>query len=272
MKDELLERLQSFEIDVAGAAYPFIARLARENGWDRDFATRVVAEYKRFVWLAMRAGHPVTPSQEVDEAWHLHLIYTRSYWDGMCRTVLGQRFHHGPTEGGQAEDAKFGDWYEKTLASYRHHFGQEPPADIWPPAALRFAKPATAPAMRDHWRIPKRWLKYLGLAAIIPALAGCTRLLGFMDGGSFVCFGVGIGVIGILIAIAKRGGGGGGGRGCRGGGIGACGSGFVHHDSSSSGDCDSGGSSGCGSSGGSSGCGGGGGGCGGGGCGGGGGS
>ncbi|MEK6230809.1 MAG: hypothetical protein N2A42_03075 [Luteolibacter sp.] len=35
-----------------------------------------MTEYKRFVALAMLAGHPVTPSEEVDQAWHLHLVYT----------------------------------------------------------------------------------------------------------------------------------------------------------------------------------------------------
>ena len=68
MKDELLLRLDAFELDEPGVAFPFSARLAHENGWSRGFARRVIAEYKRFVWLALRAGHPVTPSEEVDEA------------------------------------------------------------------------------------------------------------------------------------------------------------------------------------------------------------
>jgi hypothetical protein len=61
MKDELLLRLESFEIDEPGVAFPFSVRLARENGWSRSFARRVVDEYKRFVWLAMRRppGDPV---------------------------------------------------------------------------------------------------------------------------------------------------------------------------------------------------------------------
>jgi len=57
---------------------PFEARLARENGWCRAYTQRVIVEYKRFVYLAMTAGHVVTPSEEVDHAWHMHLTYTRS--------------------------------------------------------------------------------------------------------------------------------------------------------------------------------------------------
>src|SRR5581483_11477810 len=78
---DLWARLQGFEIDEPAAALDFTGRLARENRWSRDFARRVVEEYKRFAFLAMAAGHPVSPSDQVDQAWHLHLIYTQSYWD-----------------------------------------------------------------------------------------------------------------------------------------------------------------------------------------------
>jgi hypothetical protein len=102
----------------------------------------VVEEYRRFVYLAMAAGHPVTPSVDVDHAWHLHLTYTRSYWEEMCGRVLGRPLHHDPTRGGLAEGAKFTDWYARTLRSYQEAFGSAPPADIWPSPAERFAPAA----------------------------------------------------------------------------------------------------------------------------------
>ena len=154
MKDELLLRLESFEIDQPGVSFPFSARLARDQGWDRGFARRVCDEYKRFLWLAVKAGHPVTPSEEVDEAWHLHLCYTRSYWDDLCGKLLGKPLHHGPTEGGRDEDEKFADWYGRTLDSYRRHFGEEPPTDIWPPVGQRcggWTPPVAASARRMRW-------------------------------------------------------------------------------------------------------------------------
>ena len=92
----------------------------------------------------MTAGHEVTPSDEVDQAWHLHLTYTRSYWDGLCDAVLGRALHHGPTKGGQAEGDRFENQYERTLASYRAAFGEEPPEDIWPPSAVRFGEAASS--------------------------------------------------------------------------------------------------------------------------------
>ncbi len=265
MKDELLLRLESFEIDQPGVSFPFTSRLARDQGWDRGFARRVTGEYKRFLWLAMRAGHPVTPSEEVDEAWHLHLCYTRSYWDELCGKVLGKPLHHGPTEGGRAEDEKFVDWYGRTLDSYRLHFGEEPPADIWPPVGRRFervARRTVDPA--EYWVVPmiklRRVLAMAAGLALIPLLAGCTPLLGVIDFSGFLCIAGVFVFIAVLIKVAKGGGKGGGGSGCGGDG---CGGGISFlgggSDSGSGGSSDDSGSSGCGSSG-----------CGGGGCGGGG--
>lgn len=43
---ELYRRIADFSIDEPGVRLPFTARLARENGWDRDYTLRVVEEYK----------------------------------------------------------------------------------------------------------------------------------------------------------------------------------------------------------------------------------
>ena len=121
---------------------PFSARLARENGWSRAFVAKAIEEYRKFCFLAVHADHPVTPLDEVDQVWHLHLTYSRHYSDALCRDTLEQPLHHGPTEGGVAEDRKFHDWYENTLASYRRYFG-EPPNDVWPAAHERLTTRAT---------------------------------------------------------------------------------------------------------------------------------
>jgi hypothetical protein len=133
----LLQRLTAFSFDEGTPALPFEARLARENGWTPGYARRAIEEYRRFMFLAAIAGHPVTPSDQVDQVWHLHLLYTRSYWDRFCKDVLQRRIDHHPTMGGREEGTKFLRWYDDTLASYRRHFG-EPPADIWSSAAVRF--------------------------------------------------------------------------------------------------------------------------------------
>lgn len=148
--------IRDFPLDDPESGLTFTARLARENGWARDFAARVVMEYRRFSYIAVRTGKPVTPSDEVDQAWHLHLLYSRSYWDEFCPKALGMPFHHGPTKGGAAEGQKFHDWYGSTLRAYEATFGEPPPADIWPSPEKRFRDGAAFRRINTetHWVVP----------------------------------------------------------------------------------------------------------------------
>ncbi|MFM7057215.1 MAG: hypothetical protein ACKO2P_09875 [Planctomycetota bacterium] len=57
-----IRSVEDFEIDPGPKEFTFAARLARENRWSLQFAERVIREYKRFCILAVRSGHPVTPS------------------------------------------------------------------------------------------------------------------------------------------------------------------------------------------------------------------
>jgi hypothetical protein len=272
-EDLIWARLLAFNFDNTGDALTFTQRLARENGWSIGFARRVVEEYRRFLYLALRAGHSVTPSDEVDQAWHLHLVYSRSYWDELCDQVLQHRLHHGPTRGGRTEDDRFLDAYEATRASYRRCFGSEPPTDIWPEPSVRFAPEARWQRvdLASHWCLPKLALRrtgigLLGILGLSGATVGCSSVNGeeLLGNGLFLmaAFIVVAAGLGWLIIRTARGGGGSrsdskrGSSGCGDGGIG----GGCAADSSGGHHSHSDGSSGCGSSGcGSAGCGGGGG-------------
>ncbi len=131
------EKLSRYTIGPDNADLSFAERLARENGWRLVQAERVIEEYRRFCFLAMVADHPVTPSDAVDQAWHLHLTYTRDYWERFCPDVLGRPLHHGPTAGGAAEHRRYFEQYAATLRSYERGFGAPPPADLWPSAKRR---------------------------------------------------------------------------------------------------------------------------------------
>ncbi|WP_162915417.1 glycine-rich domain-containing protein [Paraflavitalea soli] len=180
----LWSKLESFSPDNPNDVLSFSQRLARENGWPPLFTERVIAEYKRFIFLCMISPQPVTPSDEVDQAWHLHLVYTKSYWNDLCRNILGKDIHHTPTEGGPAERDKFISYYESTLQLYRHKFGNEPPDDIWPTSDKRFGAVEFVRANTStHWILRKRrWH---------PKLTGILFiLLGFVGGAITSHFGV----------------------------------------------------------------------------------
>jgi hypothetical protein len=251
--DPLWLKLKDFAFDHQDAL-TFTRRLARENNWSHAFARRVVDEYRRFLFLALRAGHPVTPSDEIDQAWHLHLVYTRSYWEELCRDILGRPLHHGPTRGGAAEDDRFEHQYAETQASYVRWFGHEPPADIWPPAAVRFSPRARFARVNTagYWMLSKQRVSRVAAACLLAALplvtlAACGTHTGEISLGDVFVFLILLLVIGLAIRAARHGGKKGGGDGC-GSGCGGSSGCSSHHDSSS----------GCGSSGCGSGCGGGG--------------
>ena len=158
--DPLWIRLDGYPFDLEDAGLPFSRRLARENGWSHRFALKVIHEYRKFCYLALRSGHSVTPSEEVDQVWHLHLLYSREYWENFCPNVLEDNLHHGPTKGGNQEGDKFRDWYERTLESYRLLFGQSAPKKIWPHPVSRFrwADYHERVNTGTHWVIPKPFL------------------------------------------------------------------------------------------------------------------
>lgn len=225
----LWHRIQAFAFDESGADFPFTQRLARDNAWTPGFARRVVEEYRRFALLALTAGHPVTPSDAVDQAWHLHLLYTESYWHRFCRETLGRPLHHQPTRGGPGERAKFRDWYQHTLESYRREFGEEPPADIWPDAACRFGGDTRFVRVNTHrnWILSKPgWWSAIGTAVrrpgiplrprpvlatlplvLLAATAGCGATLvsgSPVDGPTFLGLAAGMGLFVHGLAAAWR--------------------------------------------------------------------
>lgn len=154
---DLWERIEAFELNDSESLFPFSRRLAQENAWTPEEAERAIFEYKRFAYLAMAAGHPVAPSDEIDQVWHLHLTYSHAYWGKWCREILGAPLHHNPSRGGERESRKFADWYEKTLASYRSLFDEAPPARFWPPVEQRFASHQRYARVNcdRNWIIPK---------------------------------------------------------------------------------------------------------------------
>jgi uncharacterized protein (TIGR04222 family) len=141
---DLAERLRFFSLDEPDAARPFSRRLAEEQCWSPAFAAAAIEEYKRFALLSVVAGHTVTPSKVVDQVWHLHLIYTRNYWDVFCAQVLQRPLHHDPGQGITGESARHADQYRQTLASYARVFGGAAPQAIWPRGARRRRRMAAA--------------------------------------------------------------------------------------------------------------------------------
>lgn len=250
----LWQRILDFQLDDLDAAFKFSERLARENGWNLVYTRRVIAEYKRFIFLCCISEHGVTPSDAVDQAWHLHLTFTRSYWIDLCSSTLGKEVHHNPTKGGNSESVKYNTFYTDTNKLYEQAFESQPPLDIWPDNAARFTDiDFRRINMRRNWVIPKpKVRKRLPLLALL-ILSAAISIQAINNETFVICF------LGFFIVLAivsykwegrnKNDDETGNGNGC---GTATCGADGAensgHHDHSGHG-CHSGGGNGC-----SSGC------------------
>ena len=89
---DLYKRICDFKLEPPEAVFPFSYKLAWEYQWTGIYTYRVIQEYKKFVFLAMVADHIVSPPTAVDRVWHLHLLYTHSYWDEFCGQILKKSY------------------------------------------------------------------------------------------------------------------------------------------------------------------------------------
>lgn len=127
--------IEQFAIDDPGSVVKFSDKLQHQQGWTPAFTQRVITEYKKFLFLCVVVPGGASPSAIIDEAWHLHLTYTVNYWNELCAKVLGKPLHHHPSRGGPAEKQRHVNWYRQTFENYKAYFGDDPPAEIWPPPA-----------------------------------------------------------------------------------------------------------------------------------------
>jgi hypothetical protein len=130
-QDLLWQKIAAFPIDDPGASFPFSRRLARERNWDYDFGLQAIEEYRKFIFLCCISPHGASPSKVIDEVWHLHLLYTKNYWEDFCRQTLNRNIHHHPSAGGMAEREKHQHWRTATLALYKDTFHTEAPPRYW---------------------------------------------------------------------------------------------------------------------------------------------
>ena len=109
----------------------FIRKLMQQEEWSRSFTKQAILEYKRFMFLAVVSPRAVTPCPVVDVVWHLHLVFSRCYWDNFCGQVLNKNIHHDPSDDiSDIEKQTMSQQYQATLFLYRIYFSHEPAA-VW---------------------------------------------------------------------------------------------------------------------------------------------
>lgn len=221
----LWKKINSLQIEPPQADLTFTQRLARENDWSATFSEKVIFEYRRFLFLMATSNREVTPSDQVDQAWHLHLTYTRSYWQDLCEDIIGFKLHHNPTEGGVQQQEKFKEQYQYTLDLYKKVYNEAPLNDVWPSVEKRFDAfyNFTRISRKKFWVIQKPEFsidKFLFFAFIPTLLTACTDDINTSDIWFWIKLALGLYVIYKVLTwlgFDSKGGNGRGGGGCGGG-------------------------------------------------------
>jgi hypothetical protein len=204
---QLMARIEQYSFDnpeTSKPAFGFLDRLCVETGWGRAFAQGAIREYRRFVYLATTGNRPVTPSREVDAVWHLHLTYTRSYWERL-RAILPRDLHHEPTPGGHEAASTYRAQYAETKARYLAEFGDVPPDDFWPPEDERFQ-----PDMRQMrgtrssgaWPLGGRLAAGVAVATAVAATATPAFAADGLSGQAIAAIVIGTGITIALASVA----------------------------------------------------------------------
>ncbi len=235
MKNSILwTKIQNFKLDNPSAQFTFSQRLARDNNWSSDVTQKTIQEYKKFIYLCCVSEQSITPSDAVDQVWHLHLTYTKSYWVDFCKHTLEKEIHHNPTKGGTSEKEKYNNCYDHTFMMYTQEFGENPPQDIWLDSTTRFTQINYKRINVDNYWMIKKPTTLRNSSLVMAALIALIASLFIQAQGSFIIIFIFIAIL-IIISIFNKGKG--NGNGCS-----------YDDDYSDWGDSDSGcsGCSGCG--------------------------
>lgn len=70
-------------------------RLRKEKKWNEQRINTAILEYKKFLERAHKDSS-ISPSFDVDEVWHAHILHTKQYRDD-CQRIFGYFLDHTPT-------------------------------------------------------------------------------------------------------------------------------------------------------------------------------
>jgi hypothetical protein len=126
------QRVEGFVIDDPDAEEPFSLVLADKMFWSKELTAFMIQEYKKFMLMcSLFPEGSITPSVDIDTVWHLHLLYTRSYFRFCSEALDVPYLHHEPSKGGTDDRTFHEGSYDETLVKYQEVFGTEPPEAAW---------------------------------------------------------------------------------------------------------------------------------------------
>lgn len=113
------------DVDAYEVPGMLIPRLVKNHGYSEEYAAGLVKEAKRMLYLSASQKAFVSPSVQIDDAWHEMLLFTR--WYQKYADYIGAFIHHDPTPG----KPDGGKAYERTRNLYKDAFNEEADRAYW---------------------------------------------------------------------------------------------------------------------------------------------
>jgi hypothetical protein len=86
---DLLEKIEAINLSLIKDRHIY------RYGWDEQRVDEAIANYQLFLLFTQLFGVPVSPSKDVDEVWHSHLLHSNKYFLD-CEKIFGHYLHHLP--------------------------------------------------------------------------------------------------------------------------------------------------------------------------------
>jgi len=107
---------------------PIREKIVKDNALPESIVDEAILEYRKYMILLRIGFQELTMcSQEVDEVWHAHILFTQSYAK-FCRQAFGGFVHHDPIIN-LIPVAELHDVTEAFFGAYREMFGK--PSQLW---------------------------------------------------------------------------------------------------------------------------------------------
>ncbi|HEY4194963.1 MAG TPA: hypothetical protein VGM63_05480 [Mucilaginibacter sp.] len=99
VQPDLLERIEAVNLDVIRDRHLY------KYVWEAERTEDAIANYRLFLLFTQLFGAPVSPTKDVDEIWHSHILHSNKYFLD-CDKMFGKYLHHLPNPIGRGTDAR----------------------------------------------------------------------------------------------------------------------------------------------------------------------
>lgn len=123
--EDLQKKLDNYDLSVVRDKFALEFRLneATAAAYEREFKKMVLLRVTQKVKYGIKG--------QVDDFWHMFILYTELYHD-FCNDLLGRYMHHRPTISSEPSTPAESLAYVRLLVDYFRFFKKQPPKDIWP--------------------------------------------------------------------------------------------------------------------------------------------